>query len=158
MPGTGRPLCPTMRWTTLPCRRFIGNTNAAWRAPDWGGHVPEDSLLHLAAELQASQETRDLAESLTQILKALDQHWTQTHLTWFTDHGVDHARRVAKRALELSAIPGLSGDLMLSGLERYILCAASLLHDIGMNDLSLSPHPLGRMLPEDYDRVRHEHS
>ena len=120
--------------------------------------MPEDSLLHLAAELQASQETRDLAESLTQILKALDQHWTQTHLTWFTDHGVDHARRVAKRALELSAIPGLSGDLMLSGLERYILCAASLLHDIGMNDLSLSPHPLGRMLPEDYDRVRHEHS
>jgi hypothetical protein len=120
--------------------------------------VHEDFLSDLAAELQASQVTRDLAESLTQITAALNRHWTKTHLTWFTDHGVDHALQVAGRAMEFSDIPGLSANQKLSGLERYILCAASLLHDIGMNDLSLSPRPLGEMLPEDYQQVRHEHS
>jgi len=120
--------------------------------------VPQDFLSELATELQASQKTRDLAESLTQVMKELNKHWTTTHLTWFTDHGVGHAWRVARCALELGTIPKLSADLQLTGLERYILCAASLLHDIGMNDLSPSPRPLGAMLPEDYDRIRHGHS
>jgi hypothetical protein len=152
------PPRPTVRWTRLPFRGFILNTNHAGHAPDWGEHVPEDFLLGLAAELRASQATRDLAESPTQIWTALNKHWAQTHLTWFTDHGVDHALQVARRAQELSTIPELSANQQLSSLERYILCAASLLHDIGMNDLTLSENPLGAMRHEDYQRIRHEHS
>jgi hypothetical protein len=120
--------------------------------------VPEDFLLALTADLEASRDTRHLAESVTQISVALNRHWTNTHLPWFTDHGVDHALQVARRAQELSAIPELAANQQLSGLERYILCAASLLHDIGMNDLTLSERPLGQMQPEDYQRIRHEHS
>ena len=120
--------------------------------------MPEDLLSDLAAELAADPDTRDLGKSLDQICIKLKEHWAQTHLTWFTDHGVNHAQRVAKRALALGALPNPPPGVELSRLERYILCAASLLHDIGMNDLSWSPRPLGNMLPADYERVRHDHS
>ena len=120
--------------------------------------MPHDFLSVLSAELAADPDTRDLAESLPEICAKLADHWAVTHLTWFTDHGVGHAHRVARRAIELSTLPNPPADIGLSPLEQYILYVASLLHDIGMNDLSLSPRPLGEMVPADYVAIRHGHS
>jgi hypothetical protein len=120
--------------------------------------MTRDLIAELSAALAGSEDSRDLAESLDKIRVKLAEHWAQTYLTWFTDHGVGHAQRVAQRALALGDIPNAPAGIDLSLLERYILCAASLLHDIGMNDLTLSEHPLGEMQPEEYGNVRHGHS
>jgi len=111
----------------------------------------------LVNELKADDSLSPLADSLEATVDALRSHWATNFLPWFTDHGVNHARRVAEYALNLARTPTVAAHLRLSSLERYILCTAALLHDVGMNDLELCARPLGSMLPEDFETVRHGH-
>jgi hypothetical protein len=117
----------------------------------------EEAVAQLRAELRADQRTEDLAESMDRVEEEVQAWWTVVHLPWFTDHSPSHSRRVADYALRLADIPSLRDDVRLKPLERYILYVAAWLHDLGMNDLELSPRPLGEMTPKDFESIRHEH-
>jgi len=119
--------------------------------------IGEEAVAQLRAELTADQRTEDLAESMDRVEEEVQAWWTVIYLPWFTDHSPSHSRRVADYALRLAEIPSLRDDLRLRPLERYILYVAAWLHDLGMNDLELSPRPLGEMTPKDFETIRHEH-
>lgn len=97
----------------------------------------------------------DLANSMEQVRRFVDQWWTQALMPWFTDHGPGHSKRVAEYALAIADVPDLAEPHALTVIERYILWSASWLHDIGMQ--TLPGTPLGAMQPDDYERVRHDH-
>jgi len=119
--------------------------------------MPTPEILELSQALRAVPRHGDLLLVLEEIERRLDQHWSTNYLAWFTDHGPDHVRRVAGYALQLGRPPSIAPDQQLTVLEKAILCAAALLHDVGMNDLGLCARKLGEMLPEDFPAVRHDH-
>ena len=97
----------------------------------------------------------DLANSIGSIEQYVNEWWSDHHLNWFTDHGLDHSQRVAEYAFQISDIPNLPEEYRLSTLERYVLWASAFLHDLGMQVITETP--LGELATDDYTRIRHEH-
>jgi hypothetical protein len=114
-----------------------------------------DATQRLRNDLAAHPETKHLAECLTEIETAVARTWQSNAMPWFTDHGPAHSRRVARYANQLAACPYILERDRLTGIERFVLYAASWLHDIGMQDLTGAGALGGPHV--DYARVRHEH-
>ncbi len=115
-----------------------------------------DDVESLAKALESSPTAADLVSALAKVPDAVEQLWVKDYQPWFTDHGPNHSRRVAKYALELTRFPLLHESQRLTALEAFILWAAAWLHDIGMQDL-MNAGPLGEIGIEGYMHVRHEH-
>lgn len=113
-----------------------------------------ERVAQLAADCRSANWS-DLADSIDSIQRFVEKWWPQALMPWFTDHGVAHSRRVAEYALKIADVPDLSKPHALSVLERYILWAASWLHDLGMQ--SLPGTALGALQAIDFERVRHDH-
>jgi hypothetical protein len=111
----------------------------------------------LKGALGADRWNHDLARSLDRIEDALTKHWSVTYLHWFTNHGVRHSFEVARIALEIADAPDLPPHLRLSTLEQYLLVAAALLHDIGMNDQSALLGYSDEAPVRLQQQIRHEH-
>jgi hypothetical protein len=117
--------------------------------------MTEDTEIgRLRAALAGDRETSDLPESMDAVQRAVGEWWKVPYMPWFTDHGIDHSRRVAEYALGLAVVPNLGSNRRLSALDLYILFVAAWLHDIGMQDL-LRAGLLGD--PINFGRIRHEH-
>ncbi|MDQ4502824.1 hypothetical protein [Sinomonas sp. ASV322] len=97
----------------------------------------------------------DLAISVDRVQQYVIAWWATTYLPWFTDHGPEHSKRVAKYALDIAAIPSLSEQHKLTTLEKFILWSSAWLHDLGMQ--SLLGNALGPLDSAVYDQIRHEH-
>ena len=99
-----------------------------------------DEGLRLVGEKHLEQELRaaghdDLADALAVIQASTANHWRK-QLQWsFTDHGEKHSKRVADLALQLAGLAPIHPDLELSLIERFVLWAASWVHDLGMQNL-----------------------
>ncbi|MFC9686125.1 HD domain-containing protein [Streptomyces sp. NPDC056948] len=78
-------------------------------------------------------------------------------MPWYTKHDVEHAENVANIALKLASKLE-AGSQELDPVDKYLLCSAALLHDIGMNDLAKSINPSGEMTEEDYATIRKQHA
>lgn len=113
-----------------------------------------DLVVRLAKDCR-NEGWDDLAESMPLIERFVSRWWEKPLMPWFTDHGVNHSRRVAEHALYMAEVPDLAESHSLSLAERYILWASAWLHDLGMQ--SLLGNALGDFSSADYDRVRHEH-
>jgi hypothetical protein len=113
-----------------------------------------ESIARLRATLASDPQTDDLPASMDAVQKAVSEWWATPYMPWFTDHGINHSRRVAEYALLLADVPNLGSNRRLSGLELYILFVAAWVHDLGMQDL-LKYGRLGD--PIDFASVRHEH-
>jgi hypothetical protein len=114
-----------------------------------------DATQRLRHDLAGYPETEHLAGCLTRIEAAVARTWESNAMPWFTDHGPAHSRRVARYANQFAACPDILERNRLTVVERFILYAASWLHDIGMQDFT-GAGPLGD--PKvDYAMVRHEH-
>jgi hypothetical protein len=116
-----------------------------------------EAVAQLRADLLVYDPTKKLLESMDRVEQEVRAAWDPIYLPWFTDHSANHSRRVAEYALELSYLFSLQGCPALAPFERYILYVSAWLHDLGMNDVELSPRPLGEMTREDFERVRHQH-
>ena len=75
-----------------------------------------------------------LARSLEVIEQGVTELWAANGSPQFTDHSVAHSRRVAVLADEIVGRRDLPQALRLTVRERYLLRAAALAHDIGMQD------------------------
>src|SRR5690349_13256848 len=80
-----------------------------------------DPVERLCAALAGDPRTRDLPKSVRGVQDAVSEWWRVPYMTWFTDHGPDHSRRVAENALLLAEVPNLSSKNRLSSFELYIL-------------------------------------
>jgi hypothetical protein len=109
----------------------------------------------LAAELQATRP--EFSQSLLRIWAGVNAWWAgQNRLEWFTDHSPSHSERVAEYASILAHAP-LRPGTELSPLELYVLYAAALVHDLGMQFVPGSFPPLDRFEPEHFDEIRRRH-
>ncbi|MET7693398.1 HD domain-containing protein [Streptomyces sp. NPDC005483] len=79
------------------------------------------------------------------------------YMPWFTKHNVEHAENVANMALKLASKLEVDSQA-LDLVDKYLLCSAALLHDIGMNDLAKSKNLSGEMTEEDYATIRKQHA
>src|SRR5687767_6732592 len=100
-------------------------------------------------------EAPDLAAALERVEVFLTQWWQDNRMPHFTDHGPSHSRRVVELAFQLFP-QSFRPDAAPSVLELFVLAAATLLHDIGMQSLPPT-HPLGQVTDADYVFVRKEH-
>ena len=117
--------------------------------------MPEAAAVtRLRTALASERETADLPASMDAVERAVGEWWSTNYMPWFTDHGIDHSRRVAECALLLADVPNLGSDRRLSDLELYILFVSAWVHDLGMQDL-LSRGMLGESV--DFASIRHEH-
>lgn len=82
------------------------------------------------------------------------QVWDRPILVHYTDHGVEHSRRVAQHLSELAI--GLTGPL--NDPERFVLTAASYVHDVGMQTTRRAKNAVGALTREDFDLIRAGHS
>lgn len=98
----------------------------------------------------------ELGRALTKAHEFLKGWWTEPHLGWYTDHGPDHSKRVADYALQLAACSNMS--VPFTDDELFVLAAAALLHDLGMQVIISRESSLGQLgQPFDYDVVRQRH-
>jgi hypothetical protein len=121
---------------------------------DWEPMTEVEAITRLRAALASDPRTVDLPASMDAVQEAVREWWATPYMPWFTDHGVDHSRRVAEYALCLADVPNLGSNRRLASLELYILFVAAWLHDLGMQDL-LKHGQLGDHI--DFARIRHEH-
>lgn len=97
-----------------------------------------------------------LAATIPRIVEYVERHWSQPFLPEFTDHGPRHSENVADFALRLLDSSDIPERYRLHAVEKYILWAASWLHDIGMQDLG--EELVGDLTPASHARIRSEHA
>ncbi len=109
-------------------------------------------------EQELSCQSKLLAENLNSIKIAAEQIWNNTALYWFTDHGIEHSRRIINHIEEIVA-PLLSGDQrFFSPEELFVLLAACYLHDVGMQYVRTSDgRSSNQLTPNDYELIRDLH-
>lgn len=94
------------------------------------------------------------------VRQAAEEIWREPRLGWYTDHGIEHSKRVVDLLDQLCA--NLLADerhpLGLRPDEVFLLLAAAWLHDIGMQDLSdLNSKPVDQLAEAEWDKVRIRH-
>ena len=97
------------------------------------------------------------------IKSACKKIWKNPRLGWYTDHGVEHSKRIVSILAQIcdgllqnpeTQLP----DYGLAPQEVFLLLSASWLHDIGMQDLKdLNDSTVDTLTGEDWNEVRKRH-
>lgn len=93
-----------------------------------------DAVLSELADELRREHLGDLADAMTQLEATVASWWHQTMQWSFTDHGLEHSRRVAGYARGLYSTSPVSQDGALNVVEKFVLIAAAWVHDIGMQN------------------------
>lgn len=110
----------------------------------------------IVKKLPATLKIKDdkLCSCLATIEQKADEIWARDLISHYTNHGPDHSERIIKLLGQLLT----QKPRILNDRERFILVAAVLLHDIGMQ----SPEKAGIEIKENYtirelDTIRERH-
>lgn len=115
--------------------------------------------LYLEERLRSLCETQQLEYHirLERIKRSVGKIWQEPRLLWFTDHGVEHSKRIID-LLGQALLHLQTTSQALNAHELYVLLAACYLHDIGMQNFRAEDgRGMEDFTSEDYDFIRDDH-